>query len=345
MENNTSIIPEMNFNPAQFRSGKLAKIFSDPQKVLGKVFGLGIIGGVGYGIYLILPGLVAMAENVLMLGVYGLIGVGLAYVVINKKFRNNIAMGFDQLMNAVAGFIISIDKVAVLRKGLQNMRKSLDFALDQQGALKGSLEGIDEAIGQNNQDIETNLGLLDQAKKQKLSSAQISYYSTAIEDCQESNKRLRPLKDNIERLDLYVGKLHECGVMKVKTLERKIDLMEREQKATGTGLKAISSVFNMLGRQQQDNFDRAFNALKDEISLNKGAIENILQASRGDIQTLDLRNGVMQSKGLALMEKIDKLGYDAVLHQLTTSTGSLPEAALSAVEEKEGEQPKYNIFK
>jgi hypothetical protein len=77
----------------------------------------------------------------------------------------------------------------------------------------------------------------------------------------------------------------------------------------------MKSAMNIISgnNDKREMFDRALEAIADDVSLKIGEMERFMEMSTNFMDSIDLQNGVFEEEGLELLEKWEKEGVSLIL--------------------------------
>ena len=101
-------------------------LWKRPGGLFAKITGWAAIGAILYGVYKILPFLVAAASNLLILILELVAIAAILFILTSKEFRRAVSLTWLQLMRKIYGLIVNIDPIAILQNGINEMKKKLD---------------------------------------------------------------------------------------------------------------------------------------------------------------------------------------------------------------------------
>jgi hypothetical protein len=105
-----------NFNPKTF--------WSRPEGGPGKVLIAALVAAGAYGLYLALPFLIALTENLILLGALVAVLIGAVALVMNGTVQSLAKNIFQSLCRGIAMIYTEIDPVGILRNQLDDMKRA-----------------------------------------------------------------------------------------------------------------------------------------------------------------------------------------------------------------------------
>lgn len=157
----------MSITPADSNGMKPKSFWQKPEGKTGLLFMAGAAAGIGYGLFKLLPILLSMALTSLQLaGVLLALGA-LIYLILDPKFRNLVFYAYKSVMRFITGLFVQIDPIGILETYIGELRDNLRKMDKQISILRAQMRKLKDIIDQNAKDIQSNLLLANQAKKQK----------------------------------------------------------------------------------------------------------------------------------------------------------------------------------
>lgn len=301
MDNNNGLIP---MGSDGFTSKKSP--WEKPGGKLGMVVaGLGIAGGCVL-LYKLLPFMLALASNTLYL-ILMLFGIGiLGYILTSKKFWNTFKVAYFVIMRRITGFFINIDPVAILEEYIRDLQKRIREVSDNinqvRGLIKKNERKLSEVTEKRNNTI---LEIKQYRQKGQTAFAQqkeglLVLYEKSVQD---RTARLETSKKWLEALT----KLQQYATFSVTINEEKVKLFKdeyEELKAQGKAFRSIKSALNG-DPDMMENFETAVEIMENEISMNLGEIEDMIDETNGLLGQADMENAVISDKATAILQKYD----------------------------------------
>ena len=183
--------------PIDTDSYKKQSFWKRPEGVTGAIFMAGLVIGGGYLLYLVLPALLAMAQNALYLAGMLLVLGAIIYMVLDPKMRNLVWYGYKSIMRAITGIFVNIDPIGVLKSYVDDLTNNLRKMSSQIASLRGQMRKLSTLMQENQKEIDNNMKLASMAK-QKGNDKQMMLSSRKAARLQESNAKYKALHGKIE---------------------------------------------------------------------------------------------------------------------------------------------------
>ena len=301
MDNNNGLIP---MGSEGFTSKKSP--WEKPGGKLGMVVaGLGIAGA-GYLLYLLLPIMISLASNVLYL-ILMLFGIGiLGYILTSKKFWNTFKVAYFVIMRRITGFFIKIDPVAILEDYIRDLRKRIREVADNVTLVRGLIKKNERKLKEVTE--KRNITMLQVKQYRQNGQAVFAQQKEGLlvlyeKSVQDRTERLETSKKWLAALE----KLQQYATFSVTINEEKVALFKdeyEELKAQGKAFRSIKSALNG-DPDMMENFEMAVEIMENEISMNLGEIEDMIDETNGLLGQADMENAVLSEKAQSILQKYD----------------------------------------
>jgi len=301
MDNNNSLIP---MSSSEFSSKKSP--WEKPGGKLGMVVaGLGIVG-IGYLLYLLLPIMLSLASNVLYL-ILMLFGIGiLGYILTSKKFWNTFKVAYFVIMRRITGFFINIDPVAILEEYVRDLKKRIREVEENINLVRGLKKKNERRLKEVMDKRDTTMLEIKRYRQTgqeafaKQKEGLLVLYEKSVAD------RKTRLETSEKWLDALT-KLQQYATFSVTINEEKVKLFKEEYeelKAQGKAFRSIKSALNG-DPDMMENFEAAVEIMENEMSMNLGEIEAMIDETTGLLGQADVENAVISEKATAILQKYD----------------------------------------
>jgi hypothetical protein len=285
-----------------------------PEGKTGMIGLAAVAGGAGYLLYKALPYLITLVENTLYLSFLLLALGALIYLVLDPKIRNLVFYFYKSFVRWITGLFIQLDPIGILKSYIDELRSNLKNMSKQLGVVKAQMHRLKSIMEENNRIIENNLKLANKAKETD-KKAIMMLKSRKAGRLKESNMRLDELYKKLELLYRVLVKMYENSEIMLEDIEDQVQVKEQERKAIRASHSAMKSAMNIIAgnSDKREMFDRALEAIADDVSLKIGEMERFMEMSNSFMQSIDLQNGVFEEEGLELLEKWEKEGVSLLL--------------------------------
>ncbi len=285
-----------------------------PEGKTGLLFIVGALAALGYGLFKLMPILLALATNTLALaGILMVLGA-LIYMILDPKVRNLVFYIYKSIMRWITGIFVQIDPIGILETYIDELKSNLSKMDKQIGLLRAQMRKLKDIIDQNQRDIQSNLTMASQAKKSEKEGLMILKTRKAGR-LQDSNLRLEDLYKKMEILYRVLGKMYDSSEILLEDVIDQVQVKKQEREAIRTSHSAMKSAMNILSGNNDKRymFDQAMEAITDDVSMKIGEMERFMDLSTNFMDSVDLQNGVFEEEGLKMLEKWEKEGVSLLL--------------------------------
>ncbi len=285
-----------------------------PEGATGGLFGMAILGGLGYLFFKHLDTLVSLAQNTLYL-ILLLLAIGaILYVIFDPKFRNLVWFIYKSIMRWLTGLFVKIDPIGILESYIDSLKSNLKKMDAQIQSLRAQMRKLKDIIDQNNKTMEDSLAIANHAKDSGKQNIVILKTRKAGR-MQESNLKLSDLYRKMEILYKILVKMYETSEILLEDVIDQVAVKKMEREAIRTSHSAMRSALNIISGNNDKRmmFDQAMEAIADDVSRKVGEMEHFMDVTANFIESVDLQNGIYEEKGMEMLEKWEKEGVSWLL--------------------------------
>lgn len=289
------------------KSVKRKSFWQKPEGVTGLIFGVGILAGLGYLAYLLIPILFQLATSTLYLTLMLVALAALLYVIFDPKMRNLIWYMYKSVMRWITAWFVKIDPIGILKSYVDELKGNLVKMNKQLNQLRGQMHKLQELIINNKRQIESNLKIASEAKQHNKRDVMI-LKSRKAGRLRDSNVRLEDLYKKMETLYRVLKKMYENSNIMLEDLKDQVAIKEQEQKIIHTSHNAMKSAMSIISGNPDKRamFDMAMEAVADDVSQKVGEMERFMDMSSSFMDSIDLQQGIFEEEGLKMLEKWEK---------------------------------------
>lgn len=301
---------------------KPKSFWQKPEGKTGGILLLAIIAAVGVGVYQLLPYLITLMQNMLYLTLLGVGFAALLYVLFDPTFRNNIWTLYKMAMRKMTGMVIELDPIAIQEMHigtLKEKRVEMDTHLSQ---LNGSRAAIAQVIQTNEKSKQSALTQATVAQREMVTNPRMKnqfIFQTAEAGRYDSaNKDLIPVQSTIDVLYNTLSKVYDDSEWLVKDLESQVRINKIKYKAIKEGtntIRAAGKFFNNTGAEQE-MFLASMEYVEQDMAARVGEIDRFIQNTTTIMDSIDLKNGVMQENGVKMLAEFQNTDYTSLLQPI-----------------------------
>src|SRR5271166_3758715 len=333
----SGITPSLgNFSPKSF--------WNKPEGKPGMIL-MAIIAAAGaYGLYLALPFLIALTENLILLGVLVGVLVGMVALVMNGTVQTLAKNIFQSVCRGIAMAYTTIDPIGILRNQLDDMKKAKKQLDDTIQKFAGSDNKLTSKIGDKTALIQTLMQKADVLRR-RLPSAksqddaetwklQAETWESQAGLEQQGMEQLQLLeKQTADMLDKF-RHWSRVSDAKIDRMKIKVDFYAAQRDAILEAQKVLSIGARLLhgDNEQLKLVDGAIDFLTDEAARTVGEINEFNRDSDKMLLDIDVENSANAATARAKFEKFGaRLEEDAAkpsavqqLEAALAATGKAP---------------------
>jgi predicted nucleic acid-binding Zn-ribbon protein len=294
------IMADVNFQG----DGKPKSFWKRPEGLVGAIFLIAILAGLGILFVSYLPLLVELAKNVLYLTLMIIAGAGLLYMFFDPRMRNLVWYAYKSMMRSLTGMFVTIDPIGILKSYVEDLEDNLGKMRKQIGVLRGQMRKIQTLIEENAKEIENNMRLA-QAARDADKDQQMLLASRKAARLQESNEKYGALYQKMEILYRILTKMHNNSEVLLEDTKDQVKVKEQERKAIRTSHSAMRSAMSVISGDPDKRamFDMAMEAIADDVASKVGEMERFMELSSSFMDSVDLQNGMFEEQGMRMLEE------------------------------------------
>ena len=327
-----------NFRPKSF--------WEKPEGITGLLFMAGIVLGGGYLLYKALPVLIVLAQNTLYLALLLAALAAVLYMVLDPRMRNLIWFAYKSIMRSITGMFVQIDPIGILKSYVEALQDNLAKMSKQIGILKGQKRQLIQLMESNTKEIQTNMKLADQAKKQG-QEPEIVLFTRKAARLQESNEKYDVLAKKIEVLERILNKMYENSGLLVEDMKDQVKVKEQERAVIRTSHSAMRSAMSVLSGDPDKRamFEMAMESINNDVASKVGEMERFMDMSNSVMNSIDLQNGVFEEEGMKMLEEWEQKSSLLMLDSKKDDTLQLKSAPQADKQQGSANSDYDNLFK
>jgi outer membrane murein-binding lipoprotein Lpp len=284
------------------------KSFWSKPEGITSLFFMAAVGAVGlYYFNKIVEFLIKVTENTLYLG-FLLAALGLLiFLITSKDVRTAVFFLYKTLMRKIAGLIVQLDPIAIMKIYIQDLREKKEKMSGQVDILAGQLTKLNKKINENNDNIKLKFAEANKANTMTDKPGMKEAASLAtIEGAglQEMNEKLLPLQRNMKTILGFMEKVQTSADYIIKETEIKVKLKEAEYeivKSSSNALKTAISIFKG-NPDKKFYFDESMDYIQDDMSKKLGEMKRAMDLSMDFVNSVDIQNGILTDKGQVMLD-------------------------------------------
>ena len=295
---------------------KTSRSFLDrPEGRVGLVVsGIALVAG-GYGLFLALPSLITLAQNMLELAGLCLALAVLFYAVADRKIRAFLGYLYQTFFRLITGFVIELDPIGILRQHIGELVRKLQLMRDQLANLNGQIRRVERAIAENASLRENALSLAHAGRHDPAHADASRLQARHAVKLEESNARLGAMQNQMQTLFRMLKKLSDTSELVLQDMQSTVDIKTRERSSMKAAYSAYRGALAILQGQSEgrDSYDRAMEFLNDDYARKLGEIEMFMDFSDGVIKAADLENLAYDARATERLDEWERRLSDSLL--------------------------------
>lgn len=305
-----------------------------PEGKTGMLFLILILGGLGYGLFLLLPFIIVLLTNALYAAILGVALFAILFVVFDKRFRLMIWHGYKSVMRFITGLIIEIDPIGIMKNYLDSLVDKREDLNNQIAKVSGVARRLEKVIKTNDKSIKDSMHKASIAKRNGKEN-QLQLHTRSAARLQEVNERMIPLKERLKHLLDILTKVDETVGVSIDDLKEEIRVTEMEFESMRAANKAMKQAVGALSNSGVDYefFEKAQEYVEKDVSEKIGQIDNYLRISSSIVENIDFRDEVALDRGLEMLDEWEKSGAVSLGGQKVSAASEESSARSSVAED------------
>jgi hypothetical protein len=280
--------------------------WSKPEGIFSIILSVLLLGTATWSIFNFLPIIIKLLQNTLYLSIFLIAFSGIVFFLFDPKVRTLAWYMYKAASRWFASLFVEIDPIMVLNSRLNNFEKKLVNVRIQKGKLGVQKNNLYELIYNNQKEISNNLAQADDAKAANESS-KLLIKTRKAGRLQDSNMRLDELYQKMDNLYKIISRMYANSKIVLEDTKDTIKIKTDEQKAIRASHSAMQNAMEIIqGNDKSQSFELAMENITTDINSKLGEMDQFMQLSDKFMQSIDLKNGVLQEEGLEMLENWEK---------------------------------------
>jgi hypothetical protein len=285
-------------------NGQAAKSWlSKPDGKFGLVFGLGLLGVIGY---YVLPILTTIIWNTLNFGLALLVISVFLYMITNKKLRMSAFYLYEILMKKLVGVVIQLDPFIIAEDYIKDMRRERENLNIKLIEVDKQKELLAESISDKIKVVDNNM---ERAKvaQQKGASQQSTLAIREAERAKDYIERLKPILNGLTQVSSYLKKVYDNSEYTILDAESELTYQKEKYKAVTSGNNALNSALKIFKGDPDKKLllEQSAEFLKDDMANKFAQMKRSIEITSTFMEKIDLDNAVFEEKGLKQLEAMN----------------------------------------
>ncbi len=273
------------------------------------ILGWAIVAAIGYGVFNIWGSIVAwiipILQNTIEACILGGVLLGLFMFLANPRVRASIAFLFQHFCTWITSFVTDVYPLEVIRNYIKKLEESADEINKAMIKLSGATALLKRTIDANIKEIKQEQELAQEAQRQG-KDAQLALHSNAAIYLLDSNAEYAPIYQNQITLYQTLEKVYNAALFKIQDKTKYTDQLEMRWKTSKASMGAITSAKKIFkGSIEADMANEALKKMEETMANEAGAFTNFMRDINGTLETIDLKNGAMTSRGKEMLAELN----------------------------------------
>jgi len=305
-------------------TSKIKSFWEKPEGNTGMIVIGAIVVGAGILVLKNIGALIELAQNTIYFGfLLGGIFLGVS-LLMNSRFRFLCSSMFQSAMRALTGIWIAVDPIGILKNYLVEMIKKMKLIGGYITQLAGQVGKVGRDIETRKKRVEEYMRTAAAAKKRndmETARLQGTFAAREIEFIERRQASLDKMEKTLEILKRMEGRLN----ILYQDTENQVQMLTDEYEAVKASYKAMKGAEALInGDEAKALFDQACQYVTDDIGIKLGEMDRFMEQAKGSLTTMDLKQDVLNDKGLELLANWEKTGI------LSYESGQLDQVAKGA---------------
>lgn len=301
----------------------MKSLWKRPGGLFAKVTGIAAIGAILYGLWKILPILVAAAANIFVL-ILELIGIALLlYLITSKDVRRVVKLTWLQVMRKLYGLVVNIDPINILQNGIHEMAKKLDIVRENVTKLESLLVDMKRKIQEYKSEFEKNVAKRRSIEKKltdpTLSSSDMMKYRATLKlvnnEITRGEAQIKAQNERIATSEKYLKvmkNLETAADFKVKDASNELRYRKNEYEQAKAQQKAMSSITSILKGSLTRSMEEelAMEQVTNTINSSIAEMNRLLDGSNDILINFELDSEANATKADEILARFDANGFD-----------------------------------
>jgi hypothetical protein len=225
-----------------------------------------------------------------------------AFLLLDSRSRQIVVFGWKKITEKIAALFIEADPVAQVRDHVGALRVQHQTLVRQLNQFRGQMHLLLERIVVNGREVDTLLATGEAADGSDETLRLLQ--ARRVGRLQESNERLQETYRRMQEVYRLLQRMQARSELVLADTSDLASQREQEYKAIRESSSAMRSARTMLQghRERQELSDQSLRSLAADVDRQMGALDRFLSISSDFMETMDLREGVYSSQGMALLQ-------------------------------------------
>lgn len=216
-------------------------------KIVGGVLVAAVVGALGYGLFVLLPFLIALAANTILFGVELVAILMIAMVFLDKNTWVTIFYKWKSVSRNLRKMIVREDPIGVLDTVIHRFQAKLDGIdtnITQAAAAAARQKG---AIDKAKKSAQSELDLAAAARRLRHPEAEVAQRATAAKRWAQAAADMQPMQDTLMRVQTCLERARDLCASRLDDSRNQKSVLAVKLEALQEGQQAVRSFKRFFG--------------------------------------------------------------------------------------------------
>lgn len=276
--------------------------WSKPEGKIGTIFGIVLLGLIGYYVF---PILTTVVWNTVNFAIACLVGFALYYILFVDKRIFGVAKALYSLfIKNTFGLIFKLDPFLIAEDYIKDTQRERENLYQKLVEVSAQKEKIQKEIQTKLKEKEDSLDRASAASK--LGNIMAAGKETRqIARIDDFVKQLTPILQNLEKIEEYLQKVHTNSKYMLEDMIAELDMKKQTYHAVTRGNNALSSALKIFNGdpEKREMLEASMEFLKDDIAFKLASMKNAIRNTSEFMEKIDLQNATFEEKGLKMLSE------------------------------------------
>lgn len=274
----------------------------------GMVVGLGLVGGLGWGLYRLMPLLANLMENTFLFVLFLALTAGLLYLIFEGSLRRVLWMRYQLLMRALTYSVFEEDPAFFLRETQKAARKRLAQIEQARDGVGAQVETLGSTLDRFKAQAKEILTEAQHLRARGGKTSEIESRAMKLQELNDACAELQPVFDVTSKWHNKLNEACENLLQIDSNTEFKIGIRvasfnaTRHSRSAWRLVKAAFAGSDEIEGLQNDMFDH----LDQDYSKCVAEIDSLMNDSQKFMDAANLRKEISTGKGMQLLDELSK---------------------------------------
>jgi hypothetical protein len=320
----------------------LKSFWEKPEGKVGIVISALFLAGGGLIFWAkILPWLLILAGNTITLAAMLIVAGILIFPFTQSDLRLKMSIAYKLFLTKIINtFIIKTDPIAVMKILIKRGQHRLEVFEGERSKLKQILSNLLRKISTYKEEAKDNLIAAQKAKELNIKRESILSANQAGR-LQGAAVELTAIASRLQIYYKVLDKLYENASILLTDKQQEVKLLEDKWISIRAAYSAMKSAENALkgNKDERALFEETAEYINNDLGMKVGEIEFMLESAETIMDNIDVRNGVLQEKGMQMLEEFEKKADSWLLGSDQPSVPTIKTNDIGQIVSEEADRP------